>query len=68
MDQDYLLHTELQTYNKQIIGTSVDYYIQRERLGQPQIAAIEKTNFSNQTSTIYYVQSSKERQEYMHLA
>ncbi len=25
MDQDYLLHMELQTYNKQVIGTSVEY-------------------------------------------
>ena len=28
MDQDYLLHTELQTQNKQGIVTSVDYFIQ----------------------------------------
>jgi hypothetical protein len=36
MDQDYLLHRKLQPYNKKVIDSNYDNYIQRERLGQPQ--------------------------------
>jgi hypothetical protein len=36
MDQDYMLHSKLKPYNKEVIDSNFINYLQREQLGQPQ--------------------------------